>query len=111
MSRLVTKKISPETLRYPLLLAVAPELPLEFPDGTTPVTCRVSVYDNSSDSKVGVGSMMDKALAPPLPSDSLYMEELHVKVHNVILIFFLFFICSYMMVIISYSLNFCWCSV
>ncbi|CAA6673673.1 unnamed protein product [Spirodela intermedia] len=58
---------------------VAPELPLEFPDGTTPVTCRVSIYDNSSDSKVGVGSMMDKALAPPLPLDSLYMEELQVK--------------------------------
>lgn len=58
---------------------VAPELPLEFPDGTTPVTCRVSIYDNSSDSKVGVGSMMDKALVPPLPLDSLYMEELSVK--------------------------------
>ncbi|XP_078446122.1 PHAF1 protein At3g51130 isoform X2 [Wolffia australiana] len=58
---------------------IVPELPLEFPDGTTPVTCRVSIYDNSSDSKVGVGSMMDKALVPPLPSDSLYMEELHVK--------------------------------
>uniref|UniRef100_A0A1D1YPC8 UPF0183 protein At3g51130 n=1 Tax=Anthurium amnicola TaxID=1678845 RepID=A0A1D1YPC8_9ARAE len=58
---------------------VAAELPLEFPDGTTPVTCRVSVYDNSSDSKVGVGSLMGKALAPPLPTGSLYMEELHVK--------------------------------
>ncbi|GFY87977.1 hypothetical protein Acr_05g0016160 [Actinidia rufa] len=52
------------------------ELPLEFPDGTTPVTCRVSIYDSSTDSKVGVGSLMDKASAPPLPAGSLYMEEL-----------------------------------
>ena len=56
------------------------ELPLEFPDGTTPVTCRVSIYDSSTDSKVGVGSLMDKASAPPLPSGSLYMEEVHAKV-------------------------------
>ncbi|KAG8659997.1 hypothetical protein MANES_02G101300v8 [Manihot esculenta] len=55
------------------------ELPLEFPDGTTPVTCRVSIYDSSTDKKVGVGSLMDKASAPPLPSGSLYMEEVHVK--------------------------------
>ncbi|XP_043707922.1 PHAF1 protein At3g51130-like isoform X2 [Telopea speciosissima] len=55
------------------------ELPLEFPDGTTPVTCRVSIYDSSTDSKVGVGSFMNKALAPPLPSGSLYMEEVHAK--------------------------------
>lgn len=55
------------------------ELPLEFPDGTTPVTCRVSVYDSSSDSKVGVGNLLAKAVAPPLPAGSLYMEEVHVK--------------------------------
>ncbi|XP_042493914.1 PHAF1 protein At3g51130 isoform X2 [Macadamia integrifolia] len=55
------------------------ELPLEFPDGTTPVTCRVSIYDSSTDSKVGVGSVMDKAIAPPLPAGSLYMEEVHAK--------------------------------
>ncbi|XP_010909522.1 PHAF1 protein At3g51130 isoform X2 [Elaeis guineensis] len=58
---------------------VSAELPLEFPDGTTPVTCRVSVYDSSSDSKVGVGSLMDKASVPPLPAGSLYMEEVHAK--------------------------------
>lgn len=57
------------------------ELPLEFPDGTTPVTCRVSIYDSSTGSKVGVGSMMDKACTPPLPAGSLYMEEVHVKVY------------------------------
>lgn len=56
------------------------ELPLEFPDGTTPVTCRVSIYDSSTDKKVGVGSLMDKASAPPLPILSVYMEEVHVKV-------------------------------
>uniref|UniRef100_A0A3Q7F4X4 Uncharacterized protein n=1 Tax=Solanum lycopersicum TaxID=4081 RepID=A0A3Q7F4X4_SOLLC len=55
------------------------ELPLEFPDGTTPVTCRVSIFDSSAGSKVGVGSMMDKACTPPLPAGSLYMEEVHVK--------------------------------
>jgi hypothetical protein len=58
------------------------ELPLEFPDGTTPVTCRVcvSIYDSSSGKKIGVGSLMDKASAPPLPTGSIYMEEVHVKV-------------------------------
>ncbi|KAJ4967059.1 hypothetical protein NE237_018908 [Protea cynaroides] len=55
------------------------ELPLEFPDGTTPVTCRVSIYDSSTNTKVGVGSFMDKALAPLLPSGSFYMEEVHAK--------------------------------
>ncbi|KAG5406262.1 hypothetical protein IGI04_012381 [Brassica rapa subsp. trilocularis] len=54
-------------------------LPLEFPDGTTPVTCRVSIYDNSSDKKVGVGKLMDRASVRPLPPGSLYMEEVHVK--------------------------------
>ncbi|KAL8098074.1 PHAF1 protein At3g51130-like [Apium graveolens] len=54
-------------------------LPLEFPDGTTPVTCRVCIYDGSTDSKVGVGSLMKKASVPPLPAGSLYMEEVHVK--------------------------------
>ncbi|GKF37982.1 hypothetical protein Tco_0114740, partial [Tanacetum coccineum] len=34
----------------------------------------------STDSKVGVGSLMSKASAPPLPAGSLYMEEVHVKV-------------------------------
>lgn len=56
------------------------ELPLEFPDGTTPVTCRISIYDKSTDIKVGVGLLMNKASAPPLPAGSLYMEEVHVKV-------------------------------
>lgn len=56
------------------------ELPLEFPDGTTPVTCRVCIYGSSTDSKVGVGSLMKKASVPPLPVGSLYMEEVHVKV-------------------------------
>ncbi|KAL0391499.1 UNVERIFIED_CONTAM: hypothetical protein Slati_4535000 [Sesamum latifolium] len=58
------------------------ELPLEFPDGTTPVSCRVSVYDSSTDSKVGVGSSLAKACVPPLPAGSLYMEEVQVKGKN-----------------------------
>ncbi|XP_073012139.1 PHAF1 protein At3g51130 [Typha latifolia] len=58
---------------------VLAELPLEFPDGTTPVTCRVSLYDSTSDGKVGVGSLMDKASVPPLSAGSLYMEEVHAK--------------------------------
>lgn len=61
-------------------LTLTAELPLEFPDGTTPVTCRVSIYDSSVDSKVGVGSLMDKASAPPLSAGSTYMEEVHAKV-------------------------------
>lgn len=68
------------SLLYIFTFGVKAELPLEFPDGTTPVTCRVSIYDNSTDSKVGVGSLMNKAVAPPLPPGSLYMEEVHVKV-------------------------------
>ena len=56
------------------------ELPLEFPDGTTPVTCRVSIYDGSADKKVGVGSLMHKASAPPLLPGNPYMEEVLVKV-------------------------------
>jgi hypothetical protein len=63
-----------------IAIAVA-NLPLELPDGTTPVTCRVSIYDSSTDSKVGVGLLMDKAVVPALPSGSLYMEEVHAKVH------------------------------
>lgn len=55
-------------------------MPLEFPDGTTPVACRVCIYDGSMGKKVGVGSLMDKAIVPPLPIGSLYMEEVHVKV-------------------------------
>ncbi|WOL13142.1 UPF0183 protein [Canna indica] len=58
---------------------VSAELPLELPDGTTPVTCRVCIYDSSSDSKVGVGALLDKAIVPPLPTGSLYMEEVHAK--------------------------------
>ena len=65
----------------------AAELPLEFPDGTTPVTCRVSVYDSSTDKKVGVGSLMNRASAPPLPVGSLYMEEVQIKVSFFILDF------------------------
>ncbi|XP_047956532.1 PHAF1 protein At3g51130-like isoform X2 [Salvia hispanica] len=55
------------------------EVPLEFPDGTTPVACRISVYDSSTDRKVGVGSSMMKACVPPLAAGSLYMEEVAVK--------------------------------
>ncbi|KAI8030648.1 UPF0183 protein [Camellia lanceoleosa] len=53
-------------------------LPLEFPDGTTPVACRVSIYDSSA-GRVGIGSLVDKASAPPLPAGSFYMEEVRVK--------------------------------
>lgn len=65
-------------------MTVSSELPLEFPDGTTPVACRVCVYDGSSGSKVGVGSLLVKALVPPLPGGSLYMEEVHAKVGSYI---------------------------
>ncbi|XP_042027640.1 PHAF1 protein At3g51130-like isoform X2 [Salvia splendens] len=55
------------------------EVPLEFPDGTTPVACRISGYDSSTGRKVGVGSSMMKACVPPLAAGSLYMEEVAVK--------------------------------
>lgn len=80
---IVFKKISFRYFTFTNVLSyliVKAELPLEFPDGTTPVACRVSIYDTTTDSKVGVGSLMDKALAPPLPSGSIYMEEVHAKV-------------------------------
>lgn len=54
------------------------ELPLEFPDGTTPVTSRICIYDKSSGS-VGVGASLNKAILPPLPVGSLYMEEVRAK--------------------------------
>lgn len=68
-------------------MSLTAELPLEFPDGTTPVTCRVSVYDSSTDRKVGVGSSMMKACVPPLAAGSLYMEEVVVKVRVFIMFF------------------------
>lgn len=61
-------------------MTVVTELLFEFPDGTTPVIWRVSIYDNSPDSKVGVGSSLNKALVPPLPAGSLYMEKIYAKV-------------------------------
>lgn len=61
-------------------MIVVTEFLFEFPNGTTPVIWRVSVYDSCPDSKVGVGSSLNKALVPPLPAGSLYMEEIHAKV-------------------------------
>nr|PNR59519.1 hypothetical protein PHYPA_002310 [Physcomitrium patens] len=55
------------------------ELPLEFPDGTTPVMSRVFVYDSAVGGGVGVGAPLKIALPPQLPPGSLYMEEVHAK--------------------------------
>eukprot|EP01018_Ginkgo_biloba_P013464 Gb_08290 [translate_table: standard] len=57
------------------------ELPLEFPDGTTPVTSRVCIYDSSIGGGVGVGvgTSLKIAIPPQLPVGSLYMEEVHAK--------------------------------
>eukprot|EP00252_Welwitschia_mirabilis_P008438 TRINITY_DN20270_c0_g2_i1.p1 TRINITY_DN20270_c0_g2~~TRINITY_DN20270_c0_g2_i1.p1 ORF type:complete len:407 (+),score=58.00 TRINITY_DN20270_c0_g2_i1:201-1421(+) len=57
------------------------ELPLEFSDGTTPVTSRVCIYDKSSGGNigVGVGNLFKRAVLPPLPAGSDYMEEVHAK--------------------------------
>ncbi|KAJ7533532.1 hypothetical protein O6H91_13G054000 [Diphasiastrum complanatum] len=63
------------------------ELPLEFPDGTTPVMSRVCIYDSAISGGggttggvgVGVGASLKKAMPPQLPLGSLYMEEVHVK--------------------------------
>ncbi|KAL3680902.1 hypothetical protein R1sor_023858 [Riccia sorocarpa] len=54
------------------------ELPLEFPDGTTPVMSRVCIFD-SSIGGVGVGGELKKAVLPQLPPGSAYMEEVHAK--------------------------------
>jgi hypothetical protein len=56
------------------------ELPLEFPDGTTPVMSRVCIYDSAVGGGVGVGAPLKIALPPQLPLGSLYMEEVHAKV-------------------------------
>lgn len=58
----------------------AAELPLEFPDGTTPVMSRVCIYDSAVGGGVGVGAPLKIALPPQLPLGSLYMEEVHAKV-------------------------------
>ncbi|RDX95011.1 UPF0183 protein, partial [Mucuna pruriens] len=55
------------------------ELPLEFLDEITLVTCSVSIYDSSYGKKVGVRSLMNKASAPPLHAGNIYMEEVQVK--------------------------------
>jgi hypothetical protein len=57
----------------------AAELPLEFPDGTTPVMSRVCIYDSAVGGGVGVGAPLKIALPPQLPLGSLYMEEVHAK--------------------------------
>ena len=58
----------------------AAELPLEFPDGTTPVMSRVCIYDSAVGGGVGVGAPLKIALPPQLPLGSLYMEEVHAEV-------------------------------
>lgn len=55
------------------------ELPLEFPDGTTPVMSRLCIYDGTVLAGPGSTALVKKALPPQLPSGSLYMEEVHVK--------------------------------
>ncbi len=60
----------------------AAELPLEFPDGTTPVMSRVCIYDSAVGGGVGVGAPLKIALPPQLPPGSLYMEEVHAKVRE-----------------------------
>lgn len=60
----------------------AAELPLEFPDGTTPVMSRVCIYDSTVGGGVGVGAPLKIALPPQLPPGSLYMEEVHAKVRR-----------------------------
>ncbi|CAM6102563.1 unnamed protein product [Calypogeia fissa] len=55
------------------------DLPLEFPDGTTPVMSRVCIYDSSVGGGVGVGDSLRKAVLPQLASGSSYMEEVHAK--------------------------------
>lgn len=60
----------------------AAELPLEFPDGTTPVMSRICIYDSAVGGGTGVGSPLKIASPPQLPTGSLYMEEVHAKVRE-----------------------------
>ncbi|KAG6541426.1 hypothetical protein Mapa_017204 [Marchantia paleacea] len=56
------------------------ELPLEFPDGTTPVMSRVCIFVGKlGNVGVGVGGQLKKAVLPQLASGSSYMEEVHVQ--------------------------------
>eukprot|EP00897_Mesotaenium_endlicherianum_P009479 jgi/Mesen1/855/ME000112S10998 len=61
------------------------ELPLELPDGTTPVATRVRLFAGSP-ARVGANSSTSTAAAqwlkaqpPPLPPGSIYMEEVHAR--------------------------------
>jgi hypothetical protein len=67
-------------LSFNMVHCWAAELPLEFPDGTTPVMSRVCIYDSAVGGGVGVGAPLKIALPPQLPLGSLYMEEVHAKV-------------------------------
>ncbi|BBN02781.1 hypothetical protein MPTK1_2g18070 [Marchantia polymorpha subsp. ruderalis] len=51
------------------------ELPLEFPDGTTPVMSRACIYDSTGE----VCGSFKLVPAPQLPGGGLYMEEVHAK--------------------------------
>ncbi|RDY03349.1 UPF0183 protein, partial [Mucuna pruriens] len=51
------------------------ELSLEFPDGNYTSYMFVSIYDSSYGKKVSVGSLMNKAYAPLLLIDNIYLEE------------------------------------
>jgi hypothetical protein len=66
-------------LSFNMVRCWAAELPLEFPDGTTPVMSRVCIYDSAVGGGVGVGAPLKIALPPQLPLGSLYMEEVHAK--------------------------------
>ncbi|RDY10140.1 UPF0183 protein, partial [Mucuna pruriens] len=43
------------------------------------ISLRKPISEASYGKKVGVGSLMNKASAPPLPSSNIYMEEAQVK--------------------------------
>ncbi|KAK1549245.1 hypothetical protein Q3G72_005179 [Acer saccharum] len=61
------KYFDEEPLKLDIVLILGLSL---FPDGTTPVTCPVSIYDGSTDKQVGVVSLMAKAVTPSLPPRS-----------------------------------------
>jgi len=57
--------VFPIPVKYHSLYADSTELPVEFPDGTTPITTRIFIYS---------GQSLNAPLLPQLPVTSLYFE-------------------------------------
>eukprot|EP01111_Echinosteliopsis_oligospora_P010833 TRINITY_DN3434_c0_g1_i1.p1 TRINITY_DN3434_c0_g1~~TRINITY_DN3434_c0_g1_i1.p1 ORF type:complete len:320 (+),score=60.69 TRINITY_DN3434_c0_g1_i1:94-1053(+) len=59
----------PIPAKYQSLYADSSELPVEFPDGSTPITTKITLF---------IGSSIESMVLPPLPPSSLYFEPVTV---------------------------------